>query len=319
MADKISVPRVKLSNDAEIPIIGLGTWKSEPEAVKNAVKDAIDIGYRHFDCALAYENEDQIGDAIKEKIDEGVVVRKDLFITSKAWNTYHPRKLVKDGLKNTLSNLKMEYLDLYLIHWPIAYKEGTELFPKDESGKIVTSDVDYLETWKGLEDCCREGMVRNIGLSNFNSVQIQRILDICEIKPVMLQVECNPYLNQEKLFQFCKDKKLALTAYSCLGSPARPWVQASDPVLLNDPVILNLASKHSKTSAQICLRYLIQRGIVVIPKSTNRGRIESNFNVFDFELPEEDIISIKSLNRNFRAVALEWIKDHPHYPFNAAF
>jgi len=213
----------------------------------------------------------------------------------------------------------MEYIDLYLIHWPMGYKEGGELFPEDEGGKTATSDVDYLETWKGLEDCCREGMVRNIGLSNFNSVQIQRVLDNCEIKPVMLQVECHPYFSQEKLFQFCKEKQLGFTAYSCLGSPARPWVQASDPVVLDDPVIQNLASKHSRTTAQICLRYLIQRGMVVIPKSTNRGRIESNFKVFDFELPEDDMIAMKNLNRNYRAVALEWVKEHPYYPFNADF
>jgi len=312
---KGEVPRIKLGSDVDIPIIGLGTWKSEPNEVKSAVKDAIDIGYRHFDCALAYENEAEIGDAIREKIEEGVVERKDLFITSKLWNTYHTRKRVVDCLKRTLSDLQTEYVDLYLIHWPMGYKEGDVIFPKDSNGKFVTSDVDYIETWKGMEDVCRDGLCKSIGLSNFNSQQIQRVLSIAEIKPVVLQVECHPYLNQEKLLAFCKEHKLALTAYSCLGAPARPWVTASDPVIMEDPVIKELAAKHNKSPAQICLRFQIQRGVIVIPKSTTRSRIESNFQVFDFKLSDADMSAIRSLDRNYRAVQLEWVKDHQYYPF----
>lgn len=162
---------------------------------------------------------------------------EDLFITSKLWNTFHRPDLVVPALKKTLENLKTPYLDLYLIHWPFAYKEEGELFPKDENDKLQFSDVDFVDTWKALEETVDLGLTKSIGISNFNVAQTQRILDACRIKPVTNQVECHPYLTQQKLSAFLKSVDIVLTAYSPLGSPNRPWVTKDDPVLLEDPKV----------------------------------------------------------------------------------
>ena len=163
--------------------------------------------------------------------------REDLFITSKLWNTFHRPDLVVPALKKTLENLKTPYVDLYLIHWPFAYKEEGDLFPKDENDKLQFSDVDYVDTWKALEEAVDLGLVKSIGISNFNVAQTKRILDVARIKPVTNQVECHPYLTQQKLSTFLKSVDIVLTAYSPLGSPARPWVTKDDPVLLEDPKV----------------------------------------------------------------------------------
>ncbi|XP_023242820.1 aldose reductase-like isoform X1 [Centruroides sculpturatus] len=313
------VLRVQLSNGYKIPAIGLGTWKSKPGEVQQAVKDAIDAGYRHFDCAFAYQNEAEVGDAIQEKISDGSVKRDDLFITSKCWNTFHSKDKVFECLNKSLSSLKLDYLDLYLIHWPLGYKEGGELFPKDETGKFLYSDVDYLETWKAMEECHKKGLVRSIGLSNFNSVQIKRICSNATIKPVMLQVECHPYLTQCPLLEFCKSLDIKVTAYSPLGSPDRPWAKPDDPQLLEEPKIKEIAKKYNKSSAQVLLRFQVQRGVIVIPKSVTKERIISNIQLFDFELTPEEMETIGGFNRDYRVCHLAWSKDHPHYPFSIPF
>lgn len=313
------VPNVKLSNGKEIPVIGLGTWKSKPGQVLDAVKIAIDTGYRHIDCALAYQNETEVGQAIKEKIDSKVIKREDIFITSKAWNTYHRREKVLECCKRSLADLGLDYLDLYLVHWPMAYQEGDELFPKNEKDEMITSDIDFIETWKGMEDCYEKGLVKSIGLSNFNSEQIKKVLDICKIKPVMLQVECHPYLNQNKLIEFCKKHDIAITAYSPLGSPDRPWVKPDEPSLMEDSRIKKLAEKYNKSPAQILLRFNVQRDVVVIPKSVTEERIRSNFEIFDFELSSEEMSNISNFKENYRYCHLNWLKHDSNYPFNLEF
>lgn len=312
-------PLVNLSDGKSVPIVGLGTWKSKPGEVKQAVKDAIDAGYRHFDCAFMYQNENEIGEALQEKIGDGSVKREDLFITSKCWNTFHSRDKVFECLKKSLSLLKLDYLDLYLIHWPLGYKEDGELIPKDENGKLLYSDIDYLETWKAMEDCHKKGLVRSIGLSNFNSVQIKRICSNATIKPVMLQVECHPYLTQSSLIEFCKDLNIAVTAYSPLGSPDRPWAKPDDPQLLEEPKIKEIGNKYNKSSAQVLLRYQVQRGVIVIPKSVTKQRIISNIQLFDFELTPEEMETIASFNRNYRVCHISWVSDHPFYPFSIPY
>ncbi|XP_067008632.2 aldo-keto reductase family 1 member B1 [Anabrus simplex] len=312
------VPTVKFNNGKEIPIFGLGTWKSKPGEVTQAVKDAIDIGYRHIDCAMVYGNEPEVGEAIKAKIGEGVVKREDLFVTSKLWNTYHRTDMVIPALKKTLSNLGLAYLDLYLIHWPLAFKDGDDLFP-EKDGKIQFSDADYVDTWKEMEKAVKQGLTKSIGISNFNSEQVKRILEVAEIKPVTNQVECHPYLNQKKLIEFCKSKDITITAYSPLGSPDRPWAKPDDPQLMDDAKLKKVAEKYGKTPAQILLRYQVQRGNITIPKSVTKSRIKENFEIFDFELSAEDMKYIDTFDCNGRFCAMDRGINHKDYPFNIDF
>ncbi|XP_045456738.1 aldo-keto reductase family 1 member B1-like isoform X2 [Melitaea cinxia] len=309
------VPLLKFNNGKTIPQLGLGTWRSQPGEVTQAVKDAIDIGYRHIDCAFVYGNEKEVGEAITQKIADGTVKREDLFITSKLWNTFHRPDLVRGALQETLKNLNLQYLDLYLIHWPQAYKEGGPLFPEDDSGKIIFSDVDYVDTWKAMEPLVGEGLVKSLGISNFNSKQVKRLLEHVTVKPVVNQVECHPYLSQVRLQEFCKSHGILITAYSPLGSPDRPWARPGDPQLLDDPKLKAIADKIGKTVAQVLIRYQIDRGNIVIPKSVNKSRIASNFDVFDFKLSADDLKLINSFDCNGRFVPMTASLGHKYHPF----
>jgi len=278
------------------------------------VKDAIDAGYRHLDCAYCYQNEKEVGAALAEKFADGTVKREDLFITSKLWNTFHSADSVQVGLKKTLADLGVDYLDLYLIHWPVSFEEGGDIFPKDEKDQYKCIVVDHAETWKAMEKCVELGLVRSIGLSNFNSEQVQGVLNGCSIKPVMNQVECHPFLNQAKLKDFCAERGVLLTAYSPLGSPG---TEGSTLGLLQNPEIQALATKYGKSTAQILIRYQIERGVVVIPKSVHKNRILENFDVFDFQMSAEDVAAIDGLNTNLRF--LDWLKGCPGYSFGIEF
>jgi len=314
MASK--VPSLVMNNGLKVPQFGLGTWKSKPGEVTQAVKDAIDAGYRHIDGAFVYQNENEVGTAIVQKLKEGVVKREDLFITSKLWNSFHSPKLVVPAIKKTLELLGVDYLDLYLIHWPMGYKEGGGLFESDSNGKQLYSDVDYVDTWKQMEECVKQGLTKSIGISNFNKKQIERVLAVATIKPVMNQVECHPYLNQQKLIDFCKSKDILITAYSPLGSPDRPWAKPGDPSLLDDPKLKVIAEKYGKSTAQVLIRYQLERGTVVIPKSVTKSRIIENMNIFDFQLNKDDVKTIDAMDCNGRFVGLAPMKDHPHFPFS---
>jgi aldehyde reductase len=312
------IPTLKLNNGKEMPILGLGTWKSKPGEVVQAVKDAIDAGYRHIDCAHVYQNEDEVGEGINAKIQDGTVKREDLFIVSKLWNTMHRPDLVRPALETTLKHLKLKYLDLYLIHWPMGYKEDGPLFPTDANGKVQYSDVDYLDTWKSMEQLVEAGLTKSIGISNFNSKQLERLLASCKIKPVTNQVECHPYLNQNKLAAHHTKLGVVLTAYSPLGSPDRPWAKPDDPKLLDDPRLKGIADKYKKETAQILIRYQLDKGNIVIPKSVTKSRIISNAEVFDFQLTKDEIALIDSFDCNAHFVPLTDQRDHKYHPFATA-
>lgn len=320
MAQHNTVTVLKLNDGSLMPALGLGTFAPAGSVQKGdcakAVKYAIEVGYRHFDGAFLYGNEDEVGEAIREKIADGTVKRENIFYTGKLWSTYHRPELVRKGLEESLKKLQFDYIDLFIIHWPIPLQPGVELLPKKQSGVLLYDNVDPLATWEALEACKDAGLVKSIGVSNFNAKQLGKILNKpgLKYKPVCNQVECHPYLKQEKLLEFCNSNDIVLVAYSPLGSSRdTQWIEQSAPVVLKDPQLISLAEKHGRTVAQIALRYLLQRGVAVIPKSFNPGRSAENFQVFDFMLAEEDMKLIDSIPTKVRYVNI--FADHPDYPF----
>jgi len=288
----------------------------------------LECGYRHIDCAYIYGNEGEIGEAIKKHLDAGLE-RKDLYVTSKLWNTKHESKDVRPSVMKSIKDLQVGYLDLYLIHWPIGLQSGENNFPKDDAGNLLYSEVDYLDSWAEMEKCVDEGLIKSIGLSNFNSEQVERVCSKARIQPAMLQVEVHPYLVQQELVKYCKEKGIAVTGYSPLGSKDRPWAKAGEPSLLEDPALIEVGKKYNKSPAQVCVRWQIQRGLVVIPKSSNPDRLKANSEVFDFELSNEDMEAVTAFNKPWRACLPKIMladgtevardKDHPHFPFGIPF
>jgi len=292
---------MKLNTGYEMPNVGLGTWKSEPGQVGQAVEAALDAGYKHIDCAWMYQNEKEVGAAIKKKLDDKTIKREDLFVTTKLWNTFHQPADVKDAFMKSLTDLGLEYLDLYLIHFPVGFtKKGEEPY-QIEDGKLVIDPVDYVETWKAMEKLQKEGLVRSIGVSNFNWKQVERIIKNSEITPAVNQIEIHPFLANNADVEWCQKNGIVVTAYSPFGSPDRQWAAKDEKTVLSDPKITALAEKYGKNVGQIVLRYLLQRNLIVIPKSVTPSRIQGNLKVNDFELSAEDFKIIEGMNINRRA------------------
>ncbi|CAH2056196.1 unnamed protein product, partial [Iphiclides podalirius] len=306
--EKVLASKLKLNDGREIPALALGTWlgnNTKPSAneVELAVGWAVDAGYRHIDTAYAYKVEDQVGRALAKKLQE--VPRDELFITTKLWNDRHARDAVVPALKESLQKLGLDYIDLYLIHWPIG-----------QFANLSSDNTDYLETWRGMMDAKQKGLAKSIGLSNFNEQMIDRILDNGLELPAVLQVEVNLNLQQPELLKYCKDKNIVVMGYTPFGSlfysKAKP---NSPPPRIDDPTLVNIAKKYKKTVPQIALRYLIELGVIPIPKSLTKSRIEQNIGVFDFQLTDEEKNVLKSYDRDYRTIPqLKWL-DHPFYPF----
>jgi len=312
----MSVPSLKLNFGHSIPQFGLGTWLSKPGEVGEAVKMALDIGYRHIDTAMGYQNQPEVGRVLADAFASGKVKREDLFITSKIWNTFHSYGKAIEAIDSMLTELQIPYLDLCLIHWPQGYFEEDGLFPKDKNDKVIYADTDYLETWKALENAVLVGKVRSIGLSNFNIKQIERVIANSTIKPAVLQVEAHPYFQQKALLEFCKHHGIVLTAFSPLANNQHMFRKEGQPNLLEDKSVADIAKKYKKTPAQVVLRWAIQRDTVVIPKSIKRQRLEENIKIFDFKLSSDDMAAIDRLDRNWRILTMDRDVSHPHFPFH---
>ncbi|XP_067084253.1 aldo-keto reductase family 1 member A1-A [Osmerus mordax] len=316
---------VTLSSGQRMPLVGLGTWKSSPGQVKQAVLAALDFGYRHIDCAAAYSNEQEVGDALAERVGPGKALRRDeVFVTSKLWNTKHHPEDVEQACRSSLAQLGLSFLDLYLMHWPMAFQRGPELMPKRVDGSVCYADTHYRDTWVAMETLVDKGLVKAIGLSNFNARQTDDVLSIAKHKPVVNQVECHPYLSQAELLSHCRSVAVCVTAYSPLGSGDRPWASPSEPCLLEEPKLGAIAQRLHKSPAQVILRWHVQRGVVCIPKSVTPSRIQQNLQVFDFSLSESDMVEVASLNHNQRFIVPAVERDgervwrdaeHPHFPF----
>jgi len=311
-----------------MPLVGLGTWKSTDGQVAGAVKAAIDAGYKHIDCAACYGNETEVGTAFKEAFESGKIKREELFVTSKLWNSEHAPKDVEAACRQTLKDLQLEYLDLYLIHWPQAFaktkeNEGTNRsFPKDSDGNIIYDLDSTLEaTWGAMEALVEKGLVKSIGLSNFNSLQIAAINKVAKVPIAVLQVESHPYHSNEKLLAFCTKNKIIVTAYSPLGSGA----EIDGNTVVTNATLAAIGEGYGRSAAQVAVAWQRQRNVVVIPKSVKPERIVQNFDVF-FKLSDEDMKAIGALNKDIRVGwggpkvqrgdSLE-ARDiiHPSYPF----
>ena len=290
-----------------MPALGLGTWKSEPGEVYQAVIDAVKIGYRHIDCAPIYANEAEIGQALQFLFTNGIIKREELWITSKLWCNAHATDQVVPALDKTLKDLQLDYLDLFLIHWPVALKPHV-MFAQKADDTISLKEIPTIDTWKGMELCVKKGLARHIGVSNFSVPKLKELISQANIKPEMNQIELHPLLQQQSMLDFCNRENIFLTAYSPLGSKDRiPAFKAHDePSLLENPVISEIANNNNVSTAQVLISWALARGTSVIPKSVNPGRLKQNFESENFELSQSDMNKIAKLDRHYRYVKGEF-------------
>lgn len=296
--------KMQFRNGDTIDAIGLGTWKSDPGEVGQAVQAALEAGYRHIDCAAIYGNEAEVGGALAEVFARGEIRREDVHITSKLWNNAHLADDVARTLKKTLADLQLDYLDLYLIHWPVAFRPGLQGFPENESDFLTPDQAPIDETWKAMLAVRDQGLTRHAGVSNFSTRKLDKLAAAGAEMPEMNQVELHPYLQQDELLAWCRDHGILVTAYSPLGSSDRPDSMKGDdePSLLENEVVEEIAEKHSATPAQVLIAWAVARDTIVIPKSTNPERIRQNIESASIALDDADMERIRALDRHYRYI-----------------
>ncbi len=290
-------------NGDTMPALGLGTWKAAPGAVGEAVKLALESGYRHIDCAAIYGNEAEIGAALADCFASGVVRREDLWVTSKLWNTHHGKENVIPALQKSLLDLRLDYLDLYLIHWPVPLRTGSSL-PPDGEAFLTLAECPLANTWSGMEAAQEQGLCRHIGVSNMSVKKLKALIEAAQFPPEMNQVELHPYLQQQAMLTFCQKAGVLLTAYSPLGSADRPasLKKEGEPILLADPTVAAIAQAQGCTPAQVLLAWAIQRGTAAIPKSVNQTRLQENLAADQVTLAIAEMNLIAELDRHRRYV-----------------
>jgi D-xylose reductase len=300
-----------MKNQLCIPSVGLGFWKIPNASTAELSVQAAKLGYRHFDCASDYGNEPEVGQGIEKILQDGLCRREELWVTSKLWNTFHRKEHVRLACERSLKDLRLDYLDLYLIHFPIAlayvpfehrYPAGWYFDPESAPPKMIPDPVSIGETWEAMERLVEAGLVRNIGVSNFGVSLIRDLLSYARIRPGVLQVESHPYLTQTKLLRYCQQEQIAFTAFSPLGAPSYVslgMAKASESVL-EQPDVQKIAQQVGRTPAQVVLRWGIQRGTSVIPKTQTVQRLGENLRLHDFELTEQQMATIGRFDRGQR-------------------
>jgi len=288
-----------------MPLLGLGTWHhGDQTEMTEAIKFSIRKGFRHIDCAYCYGNEKEVGVVFREMIGEGkYIAREEMFLASKLWSTEHGKADVEPACRKALEDLGLDYLDLYLIHWPSGFTAGQNQgnVPKHPNGEVMFSGVSLEETWAAMERLVDLGLVRAIGFCNFNSKQILRVLDVARIRPAVLQVESNPRFANEALRKFCSLRSIQMVAYSPFGSPDLPW-GAKLPHILADPSLKALATKLGRSPAQVVLKWQMQRGVGVIPKSVIPSELEDNLGVWGWHLTMEEMQVVSAMETGVRKI-----------------
>jgi len=288
-------PTYMLNSGHEMPVIAYGTFRSQPGEVGPAVMEAIKAGYRHLDLAHVYGNEKEIGEALQKVFAEGIVRRKDLFITGKLWNSDHDVEIVPQACNFSLKDLQLDYFDLYLIHFPIAWKHTGLATPSWGASELGNAPL--IDTWRAMEKMVDTGKCKSIGVSNYPMMLMHDLTTQARIQPACNQIEVHAFYQRESLVNYCLSRNICVTAHTPLGGGAankETW-NTSNP--LEDPTIVKIAEAHKKSPAQVLLRFLLQRGIVVLPKSVKAHRMAENFDVFNFSLTEEEMKEITTLDK----------------------
>ncbi|XP_050371847.1 non-functional NADPH-dependent codeinone reductase 2-like isoform X1 [Argentina anserina] len=321
--ERTSIPELPLLASPScysIPVLGLGTATYPPPVYsdlsreKEAILSAIKVGYRHFDTAAAYQTEQVLGEAVGEAISLGLIKSRDeLFVTSKLWPCDAHPHLVLPAIQNSLKNLRLEYLDFYLIHWPVSLKTRSYNYPVNKEHLLP---LDFKGVWEAMEECQKQGLTRSIGVSNFSCKKIETLLATAKIPPAVNQVEMNPIWRQQKVREFCKTKGIVITAYSPLGGHGTPW---GSNAVMECEVLKQIAEAKGKTLAQVCLRWLYEQGVTVAVKSFNKERIKENVEIFDWELSPEELEMIDQIPQKRGCTGFELIAEQGPYKSQEEF
>lgn len=284
-SDMLRYTRIPTHGSGPIPAAGFGTLIPDPLVTKQATRAALGAGFRHLDCAERYRNEAAVGEAIQEAVKAGTLLRQDLFVTTKLWNTNHRPERVRPAFDASRRRLQLDYIDCYIIHTPFAFRPGDEQDPRDERGPVIYDPgITLVETWRAMERLVDDGHCRSIGLSDITLVKLREIVAVARIRPAMVQVESHPYLPERELLDFCREHGIVLQAFAALG-------HAMEPSLLADPVITSIAERLHKTPAQVALAWAVQRGTAFLTTSTKPRRIQESFDIS--ALPEDAMREIR--------------------------